>query len=54
MGALELGLTAQQSRTLEMPRGFQPIILEGDLSPKSARGGHLSEVNKEEERAAKE
>ena len=56
-GALELELTARQSRTLEMPGGFQPIILEGELSPTSEfKGrGYMSELpedKKVEEEAA--
>ena len=48
-GALELELAAQQSRTREMPGGFQPIILEGELSPASEFEGRgfVSELSGE-------
>jgi len=49
-GALELKLAAWQSQTLEMPGGFQPIILEGELSPASEFEGsrYMSELPEEE------
>jgi len=48
--ALELELAARQSRTREMPGGFQPIILEGELSPASKfkGGGCVSELPEDE------
>jgi len=49
-GALKLELAARQSRTREMPRGFQPIVLEGEWSPASEfeGGGCVSELPEDE------
>jgi len=49
-GALELELAARQSRTREMPGGFQPVVLEGEWSPASEfkGGGCVSELPKDE------
>ena len=49
-GALELELAARQSRTREMPRGFQPVVLEGEWSPASEfeGGGCVSELPEDE------